>query len=200
MRLKTITQFLFVVGLNTSCGIFGIHKDNVNPNPDYQTEKLKEIGTRPAAIKHDSLIRQINSASTAIPSDIGESTLIIETYSYHDYLKIYENKYHIPKDNKQERRYFKRYEKKKKSLIKDPKYKIVYLDKEEYSNLDVNNYKYVLRTSNRIDYDPNQIFITNDGFVYPFISTLIYYIQDRQTDKVFREIKDLSILSKKKND
>jgi hypothetical protein len=161
-------------------------------------EKLRELSTRAAAIKLDSLIKQIDSATTSIPDDIGETTLIIETYKYDDFKKLLEDKYNIPKDSKYEKGRFKRYQKKKQSLIKNPKYKIVYINKGEYDNLDIKNFKYGLRTSNRIEYDPNHLVITNDGFVYPYVSTLIYYVYNRENNRVFKDIKDLSIFSKKK--
>lgn len=198
MRRRTIFQVLVIVSLNYSCGLLGIYNDSVNYDPDYQAQKLNEITTRQEAIKLDSLIARIDSASSTIPNDMDKTILIIETYKYADFLKNYESRFHTPKDDKDMRGRFRRYEKKKQSLIKNPKYEIIYIDKGEYDTLDIEQYKYVLRTSNRTEYDPNTLVITNSGHIYPFVSRLIYYIYNRQDGEVYKEIKDLSILSKVK--
>jgi hypothetical protein len=138
----------------------------------------------------------IDSAPFMIPNDLDETSLIVETYEYKDFLKVPDNKLRSAKDNKQNRRRFKRYTRDKFSLIKKPRYKIVYVDKEHYDSLNVREYRYVLKTTNRIDYDPNNIIVANDGFVYPFISTRLYYVYDRETHAVYKEINDLSVLSR----
>jgi hypothetical protein len=187
---------LALLTLTSSCGILGVYKEDVNRDPDFQAKAIAELNDKKIAKEMDSLIRKIDSARVAIPTDLNETTLIIETYEYSDFLKVSENKFHTPKDDKQNRRYYEKYKKDKNSLINKPKYKIVYLDKSKYDTLDVNDYRYVLKTSNRINYDPNHITVANDGFIYPFISTRLYFIYDRKTQDVYKEIVDLSVLSK----
>lgn len=198
MKLRRLLQQMLPLAMLTSCGILGIYKDDTNPDPVYQQEKLREISTRPAAVKHDSLIRKIDEATITIPADLAQTTLIIETYKYGDFLELYENKFVVPKDSKRSRKDFARYEKIKRSLIKDPKFDMIYMDKGDYETLDLKKYKYVLKTTNRVAYDPDHLVITNDGFVYPLVSTLIYYIYNRQTHEVLRDVKDLSSFSKQK--
>jgi hypothetical protein len=182
--------------INSSCGLLGLYTDKTNYDPDYQATAIAELNNRPIALGLDSLIREIDSASQVTPNDIANTTLIVETYKYSEYLKIFSNKFHIMQDDKKIRRVFKRYELKKQKLIKDPICKLVYVDKGEYNDFEFNNFRYVLRTTNRLQYNPENIIVRSDGHVYPFVSKFVYYIYDRRTKKIHGEIKDLKTLSR----
>lgn len=196
---KRLLFLTLLISINYSCGILGLYQDNINRDPAYQAKMFAEINSQPLALYMDSLIREIDAASLVIPNDLQETTLIVETYNeYSDYLKSLNSKYSIHTDTKKIRRYFKKYQKKKNELIKDPKFNVIYLDKSEYDKKDIKEFKYVLKSTIRLDYDPNNLTIDNNGFIAPFVGTQIYYIWDRNTNAVFREIKDLTILSEKK--
>jgi hypothetical protein len=185
--------------INSSCGLLGIGKSSeyINPDRDFQAAAVAEVLNRPIGKTIDSLIQKIDAAPLMIPNDLHETSLIIETYDYNGFLKVMENKLHTPKDDKENRRHFKRYTKNKYSLIKNPKHKIIYADKVKYDPLNTKDYKYVLKRTTRTHYDPSHLVVTNDGFVYPFSMTVLFYIYDRETHVVYKEITDLSILSKK---
>ena len=196
--MKSRTLFIFLLTINFSCGILGIHSNDINSDPDFQASVIAEINNKPIAKIMDSLIQKIDAAPLRIPADLNETTLIVETYKYHDYLKIGENKFHTVVDSKKQRKYYEKYDKNKKSLLRDPLYKVVYADKGDYENYDLKEFKYVLKTTNRLKYDPNQLIVTNDKLVYPGVVLRLYYIYDRTTNNVFQEITDLSILTEKR--
>jgi hypothetical protein len=200
--MKLSTPFTLFLTINFSCGILGIHSSDssdVNPDPDFKANLMAEINNKPIAKKMDSLIQKIDSAPLRIPDDLAQTTLIIETYKYHDYLKTQENKFHTIEDNKKQRKRFKKYDRNKTLLLSDPICKIIYVDKGEYDNYDLNEFKYVLKTSNRLEYDLDKLIVTNDKHVYPWVILYLYYIENRATRQVFKEITDLSILTKKSN-
>ena len=183
----------------SSCGLLGLYKDDTNYDPDFQRNAIAEINNRPIAREQDSLLAIILSASIVIPTNIDQTILIFETYKYEDFLRIQANKFNLPQDTKRRRKYFGKYQKDKTlgRLIKNPKYDVVYIDKGEYENLDKDKYRYVLRTTNRLYYDPKNLIVRNDGHVYSWFQTVVYYIYDRQTGELFGEIKDLEQLSEK---
>lgn len=187
---------IIILTLLSSCGILGLYKDDVNRDPDFQAKAIAKLNNKLIAKEMDSLFKQIDSAPLMIPEDLNRTTLIIETYEYTDYLKTWENKYHTPKDNNQSKRSYKKYNRAKNSLVKNPKYKVVYVDKNKLDTLDIDNFRYVLKTTNRINYDPDHLTVANDGFVCCFVSIVTYYIYDRQNHKVFSELTDFSVLSK----
>src|SRR5688572_12970735 len=160
MTIRILSALLLSVFF--SCGILGIHKENVNRDPDFQAKAIAELNNRPKAKEMDALIKQIDSAPAMIPEDLNQTTLIIETYAYEDFLKTWETKYHTPKDNNQSKRQYKKYDRTKNSMVKNPKYKIVYVDKSKVDTFDIDEYRYVLKTSNRIHYDPDHLTVTND--------------------------------------
>jgi hypothetical protein len=200
MKTKTrIFSLIIIVLINSSCGILGVYSDNANPDPDHQAKLYADMNNSPLAKQMDSLIKQIDSAESSIPPDLQESILVVETYdNYSDFLKLGEHTFATPKDTKKERRNFKKYQKRKTSLLKDPKYKTVYLDKKEYEAKDIEKYRYILKQTVRLDYDPKNIIVDNNGFGYPYVSTLIYYIYDRKTRTAFKEIGDLNVLTNRK--
>lgn len=194
MNIKIILVLLLTI--ISSCGTLGIHKDDINRDPDFQAKAIAELNNTRIAKEMDSLIVKIDAASLMIPEDLNHTTLIVETYEYNDFLKTRENKFHTPKDDSRYLREYEKYKRNKTSLVKNPKYKIAYVDKGKFETFDTNDYRYVLKTSNRIDYDPDHLTVTNEGFVYPFVTKIMYYIYDRKTHRVFKEIVDLSVLNK----
>jgi hypothetical protein len=199
MTTKTIFLFLIIGLTYTSCGILGVYSDNVNRDPDHQAKLYADINNSPIAKHMDSLISQIDSAESSIPSDLNESILVVETFdNYSDFLRRWEHKFRTPQDTKAEKSKFKKYQKKKTSLLKDPKVETVYLGKKDYKTKDIKRYRYILKTTVRLDYDPRNLTIDNNGFVYPYVGTLIYYIYDRKTNKVFNEIGDIKVLTNQK--
>jgi hypothetical protein len=199
MTIKTIFLILIIGLAHSSCGLLGIYSDNANRDLDYQAKLYADINNSPIAKQMDSLIRQIESAESSIPTDINKTVLVVETYdNYFDFLKIWEHKFNTPKDTKAEKRKFKKYQKKKTYLLKDPKYETVYLDKKEYETKDIEKYRYILKTTVKLDYDPKNIIINNDGLAYPLVGILIYYIYDRKTNRVFNKIDDIKVLTNQK--
>ncbi|WKZ58823.1 MAG: hypothetical protein QY309_13200 [Cyclobacteriaceae bacterium] len=199
MTTKTIFLFIIIGLTNSSCGILGVYSDNANRDPDHQAKLYADINNSPIAKQMDSLIRQIDSAESSIPSNLNECVLVVETFdNYSDFLNRWKHKFRTPQDTKAEKREFKKYQKKKTSLLKDPKFETVYLDKKDYQTKDIEKYRYILKTTVRLNYDPKSITIDNNGFVYPYVGTLIYYIHDRKTDRVFKEIDDIKVLTKQK--
>ena len=199
MTTKTIFLFIIIGLTNSSCGILGVYSDNANRDPEHQAKLYADINNSPIAKQMDSLIRQIDSAESSIPSDIYETVLVVETFdNYSDFLKRWEHKFRTPKDTKAERRKFKKYQKKKTLLLTDPKYETVYLDEKDYQGKDIEKYRYILKSTVRLNYDPKSITIDNNGFVYPYVGTLIYYIYDRKTSKVFNEMNDIRVLTNQK--
>lgn len=196
MATRTIL-LIVIMGLTTSsCGLLGVYSDNVNRDPDHKAKLYTDINNSPIAKQMDSLIRQIDSAESSIPSDLRETVLVVETFdNYSDFLKRWEHKFRTPQDTNGERRRFKKYQKRKTSLLKNPKYETVYLDNKDYETKNIEEYRYILKTTVRLDYDAKSITIDNNGFVYPYVGILIYYIYDRKTGKVFNEIGDIKVLT-----
>ena len=155
------------------------------------------MNNKPIARQQDSLIRAIDSVSFVTPSDITKTTLIVETYAYADYLKNFSNKFYILQDNKKNRKHFSRYERKKQSLLKEPICKVIYVDKGKYDDFELQEYRYVLKTTTRILHQPDKAFVDSEGSVYAWASTIVYYIYDRQEKMIIGEIKDLKTLSQK---
>ncbi|MBS1553822.1 MAG: hypothetical protein JSU09_02755 [Bacteroidetes bacterium] len=194
MRIRIL--FTLLVATASSCGILGVYQNDVDLDPEAQARLIAEFENKPIAKKMDSLINRIDASPTSIPNDINETTLVIETYQYHDFLRLWENKFYTPKDDKKQKRLFIKYERKKNTLVKNPKYKIVYLDKGSYDSLDISKFRYVLKTTNRLQYEPSKITVSNDGFVSPIFALQIFFIYDRKTGEVYKEIVNLSALSK----
>jgi hypothetical protein len=183
-----------------SCGILGLYKDEISYDPAFRAKVIKEINDNAIGKQMDSLIARIDAAPSVFPADMENRTLIFETFNYEGFLQVQSHKLHTHVDTKRRRKSFSQYEMARKSgtLIQDPRIKIVYIDKGEYENLDKEEYRYVLKTTNRLLYDENELVVQNDGTVYPWVSNVLYYIYDRQTDAVFAEIKDLKQLGKKR--
>ena len=195
------TYLVLFIGIMTSCGILGIYTDD-NPyitDEDVKAEILKKLDNEPIARKMDSLLAKIDSAKTTIPTDLSQTTLIIETYSCDDFLRVNENKFNSIKnvDTEARRKRCEKYNKHKTQLIKDPKFKIIYADKDQYKNIDIKTAKYILKTTNRLQYTPSQLEVTRDSTVVPWLTTIMYYIYDRENHSVYKEIKDWSLLDKK---
>ena len=183
----------------TSCGILGIYSDQEPyiTDTDIKAKILNKIDNSLIAIQKDSLLNKIDSAKTTIPNDLSQTTLIIETYNYQDFLRILENKFNTPKDSKAQRKRFDKYNKRKTRLIKHPKFNIIYADKGQYENIDTKTAKYILKSTNRLHYTPSQLLVRKDSTVVPWLATIMFYIYDRENHTVFNEIKDLSLLEKK---
>lgn len=164
MIIRIVSMLVLLIA--SSCGILGINKPDVDPDPDFQSRAIAALNNKKIAKEMDSLITKIDAAPSSIPANLNQTTLIVETYQYTDFLKMSENKFHTPKDDKQNRRYYERYRKKCNSLISRPKYRTIYVDKGKYDAMDSDQFRYVLKTTNRINYDPEHIFVTNDGFVH----------------------------------
>jgi hypothetical protein len=144
-------------------------------------------------------MERIDAAKSIFPKDLREHPLILETFRYEEFLSVQQNKFYTPQDNRKFRRNFKRYDaaKKKGTLIRDPKFTMVYMDKDQYSILDSQKYPYVLKTTYRLDYEAEELVVTVDGDVYPWASTVVYYIIDRRTKEVYGAITSLKDLSSK---
>jgi hypothetical protein len=193
MASKNLITLLLV--FNSSCGLLGIYSADTNYDPEFQANALAEINRSEIALKMDSLVRKLDSATLTIPEDLNSTTLVVETYQYEDFLKIMQHKFSSLADTKRHRRMFEKYSKFKNDIIEKPKYKIIYATKAEYVRLDLINYRYVLISSNRLYYNPDNVYVNNAGSVYPWSAKAIYYIYDRQTGTIYKDMEDLSVLS-----
>ena len=182
----------------SSCGLLGIYKDNISYDPEFNARVINKIKEDPLGKTMDSLIARIDAAKSKYPLDLEANPLIVETFTYEEYLNFQRNRLYTPLDNSSRRKGFKKYQKdmNRHKLIRHPKLEILYKNRSEYDSLDPDKYPYVLKTTNRLDYDPNQLVVTTDGHVYPWISHILYYIMDRRTNEVFNQITDLDELSK----
>jgi hypothetical protein len=112
-------------------------------------------------------------------------------------MKSLDSKLYTHQDNKQMRRWYRNYSKKKHALIKKPKYKVIYANKDQFEALDVKDYRYILKMTSRLQYDTANFVVHYDGNVHAFLMTRVNYIYDRQTHAVYNEIKDFTALEKK---
>jgi hypothetical protein len=193
--------FLAIFILNLSaCGIKGVsnNHDLYVTDPDVKVQLINWMDNKPIAKELDSLLNKIDSAKEVIPNDLSHTTLIVQTFSYEDYLTIFKHKYNTPKDSKYNRKVFEKYSKNKESFFREPKFKILYANKDQFDSIDINSAKYILKLTNRLDYSPDKLQVKKDSSAIPWVATAVYYIFDRETHKVFREIKDWSLLDKKR--
>jgi len=94
--------------------VCSVYSDNANRDPDHQAKLYDGIDNSPIAKQMDSLIRQIDSAESSIPSDLHGSVLVVETFdNYSDFLKRWEHKFRTPQDTKAEIRKFKNIKRKR---------------------------------------------------------------------------------------
>jgi glycyl-tRNA synthetase (class II) len=191
-----ISIFLVLV-IATSCGLVQGYFGNPESNYDreFHESRLREINAKKETKQRDSLTRLIETASTQFPSDLTEMTLIVETYNYKDYLDIQSNKFHTVEDSKRERKYYAQYDKDKKLLLKNYKHKVIYADQSDYDSLDRNEFRYVLKTTTKVTKD-EEVLIYKDGGTSGWASTILYYIYDRQTGRVFGEIDKMERVAK----
>jgi hypothetical protein len=182
-----------------SCGLVGVYKDNISYDPEFRTRVIREIHDKPIGKTMDSLITRIDAAKSTFPNDLPEHPLILETFRYEEFLSIQQNKFSTLKDSPKSRRNFKRYDaaRKKGRLIRNPKFTMAYMDKDQYSVLDSQKYPYVLKTTYRLDYETEELVVTVDGNVYPWGATMVYYIMDRRTKEVYGPIASVKDLSNK---
>ena len=197
--MKYKLSWLFAAFALSACGILGITTDNdpAITDPAVREEMLTNYENTPLAKHQDSLLAKIDAATVTIPPDLSGTILLIETYDYEAYVNTLNIKYHRPDSAKLKKR-FLRYSKNiaKKKLLKNQRYRTVYAARKTYATFDPAAYRYVLRETIRIDADRDHLTVHESGFVAPFVATAIYYLYDRQTGAVFREIKDLDVLEK----
>lgn len=191
--------FLFPTLLLSSCGLLGIATTN-DPNvsdPAKRDAMLTQMENTPLAKCQDSLLAKIDAATVSVPAELAGTTLIIEIYDYPTYAKTYSLKYHWP-DSAKLKKNFLKYSKSKetKRLLENPKHQTVYAHHQNFDKLDPAVYRFVLKQTVRMNADRDTLKISEAGFVSPFVATAIYYLYDRQTGAVFREIEDLQVLEK----
>ncbi|TXH23719.1 MAG: hypothetical protein E6Q96_11285 [Cyclobacteriaceae bacterium] len=184
----------------SSCGLLGISMgppDPVVTDPLLRAQVLDSYET-PLSKYQDSLLVKIDAAKQVIPTDLAQTTLIIETHSeYQLYVRTFSVKYHRP-DSARLKKEFLRYSKgiAKRKFLRNPKYKTVYADAKAIAALDPAQYRYALKATVRTNIDLESVTVHESGFVAPMTATSVYYLYDRQTGAVFREIKDLKVLEK----
>lgn len=195
--MKYKVSWLLAAFALSACGILGITTDNdtVVTDPEFREQLISKFENTPEAKSNDSLIAKIDLASTAIPSDVAQITLVIETYDFAAYSRTFYNKFRVI-DSAMLKRWFAKYDKKKLKTLKNPLCKTVYADRKTYETYDPVVFRYVLKRTTRHDYERDQLVVTNAGRVYPYVIREIFYLYDRQTGAVFREIKGLKILEK----
>ncbi len=192
-----ISIFLVLVIATSSCGIVqGFGKPEANYDPEFHENRLREINAKKETKQRDSLIRQIESASAQFPLDLTKTTLIVETYNYKDFLDIHSNKFYTSEDSVREGKYFARYDKKKKLLLKNYKHKVVYASHSEYDSLGRHEFRYVLRTITKLISEDEEVLIYKDGSAGAWATTILYYIYDRTTGQVFRDVGEIETLTK----
>jgi len=148
----------------------------------------------------DSIFTRIDAASITIPADLDSSVLIYETYDYPDYLEMHANKFSDPIDTKFMRDSYARYNqfRSKGSMISNPRFKIIYKDLGTYEDLDVMKFRYVLKTTYRLQYNPKKLAYAIEAKRFgPWQASITYYIFDRRDNVVFGAMKNLEQLQKK---
>lgn len=155
------------------------HSVNGVPSP---INNSKELQIR------DSLVRQIDLATTATPSNLTSTILIVETYDYQDWLKLFDDKYTINKDSRTNRKSYRTYKRKQKKLHPPYEGNKIYATKGEYDHLDANQYRYVLRTTSRFTEKRTENSISAT-------TNLIFFIVDRQTNEVFKGLGEWKVSS-----
>lgn len=180
----------------TSCGSIQSSSGDSDFDLEFQKSRLRELNAKIETKQKDSLIRRIESAPTLFPSDLTETTLIVETYDYKDFLNLRTNKFFRCKDSKKQRKYFARYDKRKKLLLKKYKHKVVYANNPDYVNLDRSEFRYVLKTTMKLHDNDEEVVFYRDGTAAGWLATRIYYIYDRTTGQVFGEIDEIETLAK----
>ena len=190
MRIITIALAV----LATSCGIIQRHVGESNYDPEFHKKRMAELNQKKETKERDSLTQAIQTSSLQFPPDLTETTLIVETYNYADFLNIQANKFYRPEDSKKQRKFYARYSKEKRLLLKDYPHKVVYADKPEYENLDQNEFRYVLKTISIVQSKDEEVVIYKDGSTAGWFSARFYYLYDRQTKKVVGKIEDINTL------
>jgi hypothetical protein len=179
--------------ITTSCGIIQSHFGEPNYyDPEIQRKTLTELNSRKETKETDSLIHVIESSPRKFPEDMTTKTLIVETYNYEGFLKLLKTKFYEPTDTKYYRKKFAKYDRKKESLLKNYKHKILYADRVQYENLDMEEFRYVLKTTTKLLTKDEEVVIYSNGLAAAWATTLIYYILDRKTNLVFGQTNDVA--------
>lgn len=120
--------------------------------------------------------------SQFIPDSLHQYTLIVEDYSYQDFLEIRKTECFTPKDDKISQKVFAKYEKDKYKGLESYNYPYVYNYRDAYDTLPIEKYRFVLKSTLKIltpiEYLP-------DGECNGWVASNGYYIFDRRLNKVF---------------
>ena len=195
-----------VAGVCSSCGILGrsSYESPYILDNEVAAQLVTFIDNKPIARKIDSLLAKIDSAGSTLPADLGETALLVETYSCDEFNRVWENKFTPAPENdkfgywKMSLRRCKQYERSKNRLVRKPRYSLIYAGQSQHHQIDFRTAKYVLKTTNRVAYDPDQLRVTKDTTVLTITSTAVYYLVDRERNAIVAEVPGLSVLKKRK--
>lgn len=196
LRLQQFNIFLWALApcIVLSCGILQGNRGEPTYDPEFHKRRLAELNARKETRQQDSLVREILAAPLAIPEDLKEKWLIVETYDYEGFRDTQTTKLYRPPDNEKTRKQFKRYDKKKSFLLPYYKHKLIYADRTNYEKFNPDEFRYVLKSATRIQ-DEKSLVIYTDGTSAGWVAVQFFYIYDRKTGKVFGEIDDVKKLT-----
>lgn len=135
----------------------------------------------------DSLARELNLTSHIIPTELKQTTLIVEDYSYEEFLRLRDDKYFRTRKSWYFRKSYLHFRKQNKIAMSQYIYKWVDAKMGSYDTLDTSQFRYVLRYITMFtEVKQNQM--------HGFDSRLVCYIWDRKLQKPYSMFGDIHML------
>lgn len=181
MKLKLISliSILTLILLHSACSSreLGPVFHNSIPIAINDTKEMRQ---------RDSLVNVITTTTFEKPSDLKSATLIIELYTYHEFINSYSTKFYKELPSLYRRLHYPRYKKwAHKHLFNQYTGKKILKKSKKYSQLNSDTHRYVIKTTIRTILEVDS---TNNAI----LNSIVYYLFDRKSNKVLGEIKDPS--------
>lgn len=174
----------------SSCGIwqayFGEHT-YVYYDKDFERQFWDSLLSISSNKYKDSISSFIKPVVKNLPKDLRSLPLIVETYSYNQYLNLNETLLSKTTDSNKTQREYNRFDRRTRKMFHDRNLNVKYFSYAEYSDLDPLKYKYVIRQTALIE-NLNNIKVYNNGSTSGFIVYWYKYIYDRSSNKILGSI------------
>ena len=149
---------------------------------------LEQMSQGEIAQRNDSLFALLDAGDEYVPGDLDSTILVVQLYDKYDFAMINAVRFSRLEGRALERS-FKIYDKKKDKLMRKYPHELVYAYEESLDSLDVNPYRYVLKTATRLaPYETEKLMVRNDGEVSGWHAYTVYYVYDRRDKKHFRQL------------
>ena len=135
----------------------------------------------------DSISNLIKPEVKNLPDDLRALPLIIETYSFNQYLNLNETLLSKKNDSKKSWREFTRFDKRTRKMFQNSGLNVKVFSYAEYSDLDPTKYKYVVRQIALIE-DLDNIKVYSNGSTSGFLVGWYTYIYDRSSNKILGSV------------